>query len=88
MKVLVFTAAWCPACLIMKPRWNEVAAKAPWLETIHYDFDAAEAAVQQYAVSDKLPAFIFLDAEGKEIRRLVGEFSQDQLWEEIIEHKN
>ena len=88
MKVIKFSAEWCPACLVMKPKWAEIIGEAPWLEVINYDFDADIEAVDKYQVSEVLPAFIFLDKDSQEIMRLVGEVSGDKILEAIIEHKN
>ncbi|NCC70988.1 thioredoxin, partial [bacterium] len=37
LKVLKFGAVWCPGCLIMKPRWEEIEKENIWLKTEYYD---------------------------------------------------
>jgi len=88
MKVIKFGAEWCPGCLIMKPIWSEIEAEAPWLQTEYYDYDQSEAEVEKYKIDDKLPCFIFLDNQDKEILRLTGEVPKEKLWETIIENKD
>lgn len=88
MKVLKFGAVWCPGCLVMKPRWAEIEKDHPWLETEYFDFDSAKEAVSRYAITDKLPAFIFLDSKGEEFLRLEGEISKDKLINIITENKD
>ena len=86
MKVIKITAIWCSACLIMNKRWNEIE-KDYDIETISYDLDFDEEEVDKYNVGDTLPVFIIVD-EDKEIKRLVGEHSIDELKEFIKELVN
>lgn len=87
MKVLKFGAAWCAGCIIMKPRWKDIEAELPWLETEYHDFDGDKAAVEKYNLIS-LPTFIFLDNEGKEITRLSGEVEKQKLLEVINQNKD
>ena len=86
MKVIKITAIWCSACLIMNKRWKEIE-KDYDIETISYDLDFDEEEVDKYNVGDTLPVFIIVD-EDKEIKRLVGEHSIDELKEFIKELVN
>ena len=83
MKVIKITAVWCSACLIMNKRWKEIETLYD-IETISYDLDFDEDEVKQYDVGDKLPVFIFLD-EDKEIGRLIGEKTTDEIKKYIEE---
>jgi thiol-disulfide isomerase/thioredoxin len=85
MKVIKITAVWCSACLIMNKRWKEIEKEYDF-ETISYDLDFDEDEVKEYEVGEKLPVFIFLDGD-KEIGRLIGEKSLDQIREYIEELK-
>ena len=87
MKVLKFGAAWCTGCIIMKPRWKEIEAELPWLETEYHDFDGDKAMVEKYNLMS-LPTFIFLDKEEKEITRLSGEVEKQKLLEVISQNKD
>ncbi len=87
MKVLKFGAVWCPGCIIMKPRWQEIEKENPWLETEYHDFDQDKEAVAKYNISDILPTFVFLDKNGDEFFRLTGEIDKAKLLEVINENK-
>ena len=86
MRVIKITAIWCSACLIMNKRWKEIEKEYD-IETISYDLDFDEEEVDKYNVGDTLPVFIIVD-EDKEIKRLVGEHSIDELKEFIKELVN
>ncbi|NCU30542.1 thioredoxin [Candidatus Saccharibacteria bacterium] len=88
MKVVKFGAVWCSGCLVMKPRWAEIEAENPWLETEMHDFDVDKEAVEQYGITDQLPVFVFLDKDSNEILRLQGEVEKAKLVELINEHKD
>lgn len=88
MKILRFGADWCPACIVMRSVWAKVEESAPWLQHEYHDYDSAVELVEQHAVSDKLPTFIFIDNHDQEILRLQGEFSADKLLEIINENKD
>jgi thiol-disulfide isomerase/thioredoxin len=88
MKVIKIGAIWCPGCLVMRPRWNEIEKEYSWLETINYDYDDDEEEVKKWNVGKTLPVYIFLDKEGNEITRLVGEHSKKKLEETILENQD
>lgn len=89
MKVLKIGAVWCSGCLVMRPRWAEIEKENSWLETHYFDFDKDKDVVKKYAVeSGKLPVFIFLDKNEKEILRLEGEVEKDELLKVIEENKD
>jgi len=79
MKLLKIGAVWCPGCLIMKPRLQEIEKEIPELETEFYDFDKDKEVMEKYHIDHKLPVFIFLDKEEKEILRLTGEIDKEEL---------
>ena len=88
MKVLKFGAVWCAGCLVMKPRWAEIEAENPWLETEMRDFDQDQEVVKKYNIDDKLPVFVFLDKNGDEFLRLTGEIDKEKLINIINENKD
>jgi thiol-disulfide isomerase/thioredoxin len=89
MQVLKFGAVWCNGCLVMRPRWQEIEKENPWLKTEYFDFDKDKKIVNQYKIeSGRLPVFIFLNKEGKEIERLSGEIEKADLLKEINENRN
>lgn len=87
MKVYKFGAVWCPGCLVMRPRWKEIEAQNPWLETRYFDYDTEKEKVAEWNVGKILPVFIFLTKEGGEITRLTGEPSKSQILEIIEANK-
>lgn len=88
MKVLKIGAVWCPGCIVMKPRWKEIENELSWLQTEYYDFDESKDIVNKYKIDDKLPVFIWLDKDGNEIERLVGEIEKEKLLELIEKNKD
>jgi len=83
MKILKFGAIWCSGCLVMKPRWKEIEAELPWLETEYHDADEEAELVKKYEIKE-YPCFIFLDKNNNEIYRDGGEIEKKKLIE-IIE---
>ncbi|MGB7594111.1 MAG: thioredoxin family protein [Erysipelotrichaceae bacterium] len=84
MKIVMLSASWCPACLIVQKRMKtiqEIIARYPF-EMLDIDFDEEKTAV--YKVGKTLPVFIVLDDEGNEIRRTVGERTALELKEEVF----
>jgi len=88
MKVLKFGAVWCPGCLVMKPRWQEIEKENPWLKTEYYDYDKDKEMVKKHKIDKNLPTFVFLGKEGKEFLRLDGEPSKNKLVKIILENKD
>jgi thiol-disulfide isomerase/thioredoxin len=84
MKIVMLSASWCPACLIVQKRMKtiqDIIALYPF-EMLDIDFDEDKAAV--YTVGKTLPVFIVLDETGKELRRVVGERTALELKEEVF----
>ena len=71
----------------MVPRWEEIEKENPWLETEMIKIDDNPEAMQKYQLY-KLPTFIFLDKEGKEILRMSGEIEKEKLIKTILENKD
>jgi thioredoxin 1 len=87
MKVLKFGAIWCSGCLVMKPIWAEIEKELPSLDTEYYDVDQEKEISKKYDIVD-LPTFIFLDKEGNEIHREIGEIGKETLIEIINQYKD
>lgn len=79
MKVIKVGASWCSGCHVMKPRWAEIEKENPWLETEFYDYDESPEIVEKYNIGENLPSAIFLDDDGKELKRYNGEVAKDEL---------
>lgn len=86
MKVVKINAVWCSGCLIMNKTWKKVLESKD-IETINLDYDMDEEEVMKYNPGEKLPILIFMK-DDKEINRLVGEHSYDELIELIEEIEN
>ncbi len=85
MKIIKIGSTWCSACIIMKPIWEEIE-KEITLNTEYYDFDIYEDELKEkYQIGDKLPIIIFLDDNGKELTRIIGEVKKDDLLKKIKE---
>lgn len=83
MKVIKITAIWCSACLIMNKRWKEIENEYN-IDTISYDVDFDEDEIKKYDIGDRLPVFLIVD-DDKQIKKLVGEHSIEELKEFIKE---
>ena len=77
MKLIKFSALWCPSCLIMNGRVNKIVDEYN-LEYIEYDYDIDESKVKEYKVEDILPVII-IENNGKEVIRIIGEKSEKEL---------
>lgn len=88
MRVLKFGAVWCPGCIIMKPRWEEIEKELSELKTEYYDYDEDLEMVNKWNIGDLLPVFIFIDKEGNELERIKGETRKETLIELINKHKD
>jgi len=69
MKIVKFSAIWCPECLIMRPRWKKIQADFPEQEIEDIDADAYPEKKKAYGV-DHIPTIIFYDRAGAEIERV------------------
>lgn len=90
MKVIKIGAVWCPGCLVMRPRWQEIEDENPFLETQYLDYDQDTNLVKKYIKEEKvkLPQAIFVNKNGEEIDRLIGEASKKDLLAKIEEYKD
>lgn len=83
MKVVKINAIWCSGCLVMNKIWKNIL-KSKNIETINLDYDMDEDEVKKYNVGDVLPVFIFYK-DDKEVKRIVGEKSEEELLKIIEE---
>ena len=89
MKVVKIGAVWCSSCLVMRPRWEQLEKKFPWLKTEYYDFDQNKEAIKKYNLQEgQLPVFIFISKKDQEILRLNGEYSLKKLEEIVLKNKD
>lgn len=78
-EIIVVSAVWCPSCLILKKHLKKLKEEQG-IDVTYLDYDFDEEEVKKYDVKDILPVMIITE-NGKEINRLTGEKS----YEEIIE---
>lgn len=83
MKIIKISSLWCPSCLIVNDLLNDL--KDIEIDNLDYDFD--EMLVKSYNVGTILPVLIFVDKDGIELKRLIGEQSKDKILEVINELK-
>ena len=82
MKIIKFSALWCPSCLIMNSRINKISNtyKIPIIE---YDYDIDEEMINKYKVGTILPELILLNEKDEELIRIIGEKSEKKLMNAI-----
>ena len=83
MKEIKIGAIWCGGCLVMNKVWNKLKDNYKF-DYEELDFDMDEEEVEKYSPGDVLPVFIFLD-EDREVDRLVGEYSYEELLNKMKE---
>ena len=86
MQIIKIGALWCPGCLVMKKIWNNIL-KEESLDIIELDYDMDSAEVNKYNVGNVLPVVIFVDDNGNELDRLIGEQKEDKLKQLINKYK-
>jgi hypothetical protein len=94
VKVLKFGSETCSGCVVMRPRWKKVESsdylnsnqEGSWLISEYYEFyeEKARPTFEKYGVVSEdgqadLPVFIFLDNQGSEFARKVGEVSVEEI---------
>lgn len=86
IKIVTISAVWCPACLIMHSRYEEIKKLFPKFEYIDYDFDLDEDIIEKYNVGTTLPVLIIFDND-KEVNRIIGEKTVEQISQVLGEYK-
>lgn len=83
MKIVKISAIWCGGCLVMNKVWKQLKELYDF-DFIELDYDMDEDEVSKYDPGNILPVFIFFDGD-KEIDRLHGEFSLEEIKKKIEE---
>lgn len=86
MQIIKIGAVWCPGCLVMNKVWNNIL-KNNDLDILELDYDMDNDEVSKYNVGQVLPVIIFVDKDGVELERLVGEQKEDKLMEIIDKYR-
>lgn len=79
MKIVVISAIWCPSCLILNKHLKKLKEN---YDITKYDYDFDEEMVKKYNVGKILPVII-AEKDGKELGRISGEKSYDEIIEFI-----
>ena len=77
MKVIMITAIWCPSCIIMRSRYDELL-KHYNITKIEYDFDDDTDMIAPFKIGSILPVVIFMK-DDEEVLRIIGEKSKKEL---------
>jgi thiol-disulfide isomerase/thioredoxin len=77
-KILFVTAVWCPTCLVMRPRYQNLVHNQPGWSLEELDFDENPVMIKQLNVGTTLPVAIVYEQQD-EIRRIIGEVSAKEL---------
>jgi len=77
MKIYMITALWCPSCIIMRNRYNELF-KTMNITKIEYDFDDDTELIKPFKIGSILPVVIFFK-DDEEVLRIIGEKSKKEL---------
>lgn len=82
----MISAVWCPSCLILKKNIKKLRNVYSSLEINTLDYDLDEDIISEYNVGNKLPVLIS-KIDNKEINRLIGEKSYDEIVDFLKESK-
>ncbi len=88
MRIIKIGAVWCPGCLVMKKVWNKIISDYKDLDITNLDYDMDNLEVSKYNAGKILPIVIFLDKNGNELERLIGEKSEEELRGMIDKYEN
>lgn len=70
--VIDFYATWCGPCKQIAPLFDQLKVQyANQLNFVRVDVDADPQQAQKYGI-EAMPTFVFLDADGKEVNRIIG----------------
>jgi thiol-disulfide isomerase/thioredoxin len=84
MKVIILSAIWCPACLIVKSTIRKIQKDYPTFQPQFIDIDEEETLASKYEPLKILPVFIIEDENGNVIKRMSGELKKDIIEKEFI----
>jgi len=81
-KIVIVSAVWCHACLTMRKRNKALKDKYPQWTWIDLDLDLDDEQVEPLKVGKLIPVYIIYEND-VEVKRIVGEMSQDVLESEL-----
>ena len=77
IKIRVFSATWCPGCLITERRLEKIQAKNN-VTVEKYYYDLNKDAFEEYEIGNKIPTFLF-EKDGKIFNKVIGEKTEKEL---------
>ncbi|MFA7662997.1 MAG: thioredoxin family protein [Patescibacteria group bacterium] len=87
MKILKFGATWCPGCVVMGPRLEEIKTQNPDIEIEMIDTDQNPELAEKYDVRD-LPTLVYLDKNGVELEKQHGILPKEKINEAISRYRD
>lgn len=83
MQIIKISSLGCTSCIIINNTLEKILENYKvHIKELDYDFDEFS-----YEVGTTLPALIFVDENGKELSRLVGEVSYSEIEKEIKKYQ-
>jgi len=72
----------------MKPIWKAIEKEIPDLQTQYFDYDDNSKEIDNLNIDiNRMPTFIFMDKNDKELLRKTGEVAKSELLEIINKYK-
>ena len=77
--IIYFSAPWCGPCKVMSPLIEQMGQQGKIkVRKVNVDYEAS--ITQQYNIKN-VPTMVLTDLEGNEIRRKIGQMSEQQILE-------
>ena len=83
MKIIKIGAVWCPSCIIVNKHFKVLKEKYKDFEFIDLDIDMDEEETKEYNVGNILPVIVIKNKKDEEIKRIIGEVTEEKLLNEI-----
>ena len=74
-KIIYFSAPWCGPCKVLGPKMEKLSSELP-ITKINVDEDTNTSV--KYGIRN-IPTLVLIDQSGKELNRLVGNVSEQQV---------
>lgn len=84
MEIIIISALWCPSCLLLNKNKRKLIKDYPDIKIKTLDLDLDDELAESFSPGEILPVMIFSD-KGKEICRLIGEHSYEEIKHKILE---
>lgn len=88
MKIVIISALWCPSCLIMISRYQQLKDEFNTIKFQEFDYDNDKQEVAKLGVFKTLPVLIVYDNNGVELIKFVGEKSYKEIAKKLIVIQN